>query len=279
MIKSKSFTQNLTSGIQQRLKKIFFNPFAKVNINWLTLKYLKHLPNNQKHYHYLFKSKTWFYNGQEYLYGIKEIFIDEIYKQSLPPECNILDCGAHIGLSVIYLSSICPSARIVAFEPDEKNFALLQKNMISHQLKTVVLKNEAVWTEDTELRFTSEGNMSSRIVSDNTGTITVKATRLKNYLNKHIHFLKLDIEGAEYPVIKDIASDLQNVNKMFIEYHGNFNQNNELLDILNIVENADFLFYIKEATPVYKHPFSIDGSRKQFDVQLNIFCFRADKRW
>ena len=41
--------------------------------------------------------------------------------------------------------------------------------------------------------------------------------------------MKLDIEGAEYKVLKDIADNLGNVNNMFIEYHGTFDQNNELI--------------------------------------------------
>ena len=69
------------------------------------------------------------------LHGVKEIFIEDVYYQQLPENAYILDCGAHIGLSVIYLKSICPSANIICFEPDNKNFELLQKNIASHNSK------------------------------------------------------------------------------------------------------------------------------------------------
>ena len=72
-----------------------------------------------------------------------------MYKQELPPKPFIIDCGANIGLSVIYLKNLYPDAEIVAFEPDEQNFQLLQKNIASFGFKNVEARKEAVWTENT----------------------------------------------------------------------------------------------------------------------------------
>lgn len=275
---SNSFYKNLFNGINQRSKHLLNNPYKKVNINWFSLKYLKHLPPDNIHSHQLLHHKTFFYGGPEYLHGLKEIFIDDIYNQQLPETAYILDCGAHIGLSVIYLKSICPSAHIVCFEPDAKNFELLQKNIASHQLKNIDAKNEAVWNENTSLHFIQEGNMGSKIGDDTSGnTVTVKATRLKDYISQNIDFLKLDIEGAEYNVLKDIANNLGYVSNMFIEYHGNFEQNSELLEIFEIISKAEFKFYIKEAAPVYDQPFLPKTTKGEYDVQLNIFCFKNKK--
>ena len=192
----------------------------------------------------------------EYLHGIHEIFIEEVYVQSLPENANIIDCGAHIGLSVIYLKQICPTANIIAFEPDKQNYGLLQKNIVSHKLTKIEAKEEAVWIENTNLNFIQDGNMASKIGSDESpNTASVKAARLRDYLEKKIDFLKLDIEGAEYDVLKDIQDKLSNVNNMFIEYHGTFDQNDELIDILKIIKDAGFKFYIKEAAVIFESPF------------------------
>ena len=96
----------------------------------------------------------------------------------------------------------------------------------------------------------------------------------KDFLSKKVDFLKLDIEGAEYKVLKDVAENLNNVDKMFIEYHGSFAQNNELLEILELISNAGFKFYIKEAAPVFEQPFLPKRHSGEYDVQLNMFCFR-----
>jgi len=274
---SKSFYKNLINGINGRLKKSFNNPYKEVNVNWFSLKYLKHVPADKIHSHNLLHHPTYFYGGSEYLHGLKEIFLEGVYKQQLPQNAYVIDCGAHIGLSVIYLKNICPTAHIICFEPDEKNFNLLQKNIFSHQLENVELKQEAVWDENTSLHFIQDGNMGSKIGETTTShSVTVKATRLKDYLNKNIDFLKMDIEGAEYKVLKDISDNLGNVKKMFIEYHGTFDQNNELIEIFEIILKSGFKFYIKEAASVFEQPFLPKQYSSEYDLQLNIFCFRND---
>lgn len=276
---SDNFLVNVWNGSMARIGKIFHNPYRKVNIGPVFLKYLKHIPPGKLHSHKLFGHETWFVSGQEYLYGIKEIFIEEIYKQTLPANAFILDCGANIGLSAIYLKKICPTATIIAFEPDVNNFDLLQKNIASHGLQDIELKNEAVWKEDAMISFESEGTMSSKIVFNQEAGASklTKAVRLKNYLNRKIDFLKIDIEGAEYQVLCDIGDHLNFVNNLFVEYHGMFGQIAELSELFDLFSKKGFRYYIKEATVVYETPFV----RKKknaiiYDIQLNIFCFRDE---
>jgi len=271
---SNSIYKNLLHGIRITIKKTFHNPYKKVNINLFNLNFFKILPPNKTHTHKLLHYKTFFQGGLEYLHGLKEIFVDGIYDQRFPENAIILDCGAHIGLSVIYLKSICPTAKIICFEPDATNFHDLKKNILSHNLKNIEARDEAVWIENTTLNFIQNGNMGSKIGESDSNSVKVKAVRLKDFLNEKIDFLKFDIEGAEYVVLKDISENLINVEKMFVEYHGTFNQNNELMEILNIISKAGFHFYIKEAFPVYERPFLYQKEIDSFDLQLNIFCFR-----
>jgi FkbM family methyltransferase len=168
-----------------------------------------------------------------------------------------------------------PQAEIVAFEPDNFNFQLLKKNIESYGFKNIELRKEAVWIENTRLNFLNNGSHSSRITddADKTGT-EIKAIRLKDILKENIDFLKLDIEGAEYKVILDIQDKLHLIKNIFIEYHGKFNQNKQLNEILNILTTNGFDYYIKEATNKHHTPFFRNPS-SDYDVQLNIFGFRT----
>lgn len=271
-----TIVKNVVNGVSLNLKKIINNKFNALHLGWLKRKYLKHLPPNKPSSTLFLSHQTYFQNGPEFLYAIKEIFIEEIYKQEFPLNCRILDCGSHIGISVLYYKKLCPSARVIAFEPDDQNYALLKNNVASHQLQNVICLNEAVWTEDTILQFIQDGNMGSKISSSeiSNNAINVRATRLKKYLNEPIEFLKIDIEGAEYKVLTDIKENLDSVKKIFLEYHGTFEQNNELLEMLEIVKKAGFKFYIKEAANVFLQPFFRAKMKTDYDVQLNIFCFR-----
>jgi FkbM family methyltransferase len=276
-MQSKSFSKNILQGIRSRLYKISHNPYRIVNVGVFRKIYYKHIHSGKVRVHRLFGKKLSFIRSTELLHGLQEIFIDEIYKQKLPAHPFIIDCGANIGLSVIYLKRLFPDAEVLAFEPDVQNFDLLQKNVLEFGFSDVVLKNEAVWIEDKMLRFSAKGSTESRIVEDNgNSSIDVKAVRLANILQRRIDFLKIDIEGAEYDVLIDIQDKLHFVNNFFLEYHGSFNQNVELTQMLSIITNQGFKYYIREAASVYETPFFRNSDiSSPFDIQLNIFCFRA----
>jgi len=277
MSESTGFLNNLCSGIRKRLNGNKKSKYREVNLGWARQKYLKHLSPGKIYSHQLFHCETKFYDGPEYFHGLKEIFIDEVYKQELPHNPLILDCGSHIGLSIIYLKKSFPSAKIIGFEPDQRNFALLQQNIAQHKLDKVELVNKAVWITNGPINFRSEGNMGSKIEKGNSDAQMIDAVRLKDYLNQKIDFLKMDIEGAEYEVLKDIASHLPFIENLFIEYHGSFTQQGELLEILDLLNRSGFNFYIKEASNVYEHPFLYRKMQDQryYDIQLNIFCVRV----
>jgi FkbM family methyltransferase len=267
----------LGKGISGRLGSFFNNPYRKVNLSWLAVKYYKHLSGGKIRSHKLLGHAFHFYSPQEFLHGAKELFIEDLYRQYLGPNPFIIDCGANMGLSIVYLKHNHPDAEIIAFEPDEVNYGLLSKNIDSFGYKNVTLRKEAVWKENTTLLFSNEGSMSSKITDEQSGvTREVRAIRLRDCIDRPVDFLKIDIEGAEYDVIKDVADRLSLVKNLFIEYHGIFQKENELNEILSIVSENGFKFYIKEAAPVYPHPFvreKIDPIIP-YDVQLNIFCFK-----
>ena len=273
-----SIIQNLKKDIQSKINLLFANKYGKLGLKWADVKKTRALGGTQVNSQPFLGSKIYFRNGQELMHGIDEIFLEEVYKIPLPQNAFIIDCGAHIGLSVIYLKTKFPNADIIAFEPDKTNFELLQKNVSSFKIDKVDLKNEAVWKENAILNFSSEGNMSSKINEETTtptnSTTSIKAVRLFDVIDKKVDFLKLDVEGAEYEILVDIESKLNQVSFMFIEYHGSFKDGNKLSHILQLLNTNSFKFYIKEANPVYLHPFSRSQSNSDYDVQLNIFCFK-----
>ena len=274
---SSQFLATLLQGIKNKIAGPRKSSFRSLSIGWLRLKYLKHLPEGKLYRQSLLEHLLFFTAPQELLHGLQEIFLDEIYKQELPENARILDCGANIGLSIIYLKRICPTARITAFEPDEMNFELLKKNLTSFKLQQVDIQKLAVWKENTTLQFSNSQGMASHIENKPSGgnTVSVNATRLRDWLEQPVDFLKLDIEGAEFEVLMDCDEKLENVQRLFIEYHGQFEQKQELTTLLQLVERSGFKYYIREATPVFRTPFSRPAMQEHpYQVQLNIFCFR-----
>jgi FkbM family methyltransferase len=269
-----NFISNISEGIGKRSKKIFHNRFSKVGFSWWKLRVLKNLSSRKQHTIDFLGKKISFVSRVEFLHSVDELFVEEIYRQKLRANPLIIDCGANIGLSIIYMKQLAPDARIIAFEPDKLNYQLLKQNVEHFGLSNVDARNEAIWIENTVLKFASQGSLMSRIdEKEKPDSIEVKATRLKELITEKVDFLKIDIEGAEYKVMADIDEKLHLVENLFLEYHGTFDQNGELREIFDILVRNGFKLYIKEAITKHPHPFERKAS-PDYDVQLNIFCFR-----
>lgn len=249
------------------------------DIGWLMEKILKHEGDQQVKFKTLPIGRVYYRRPYELLHTYRELFLREMYLFT----CNdaapvVLDCGSNIGLSVLYFKTIYPAARIWAFEPDRNNFELLQKNIAYHHLQNVIAEPKAVWIQDGSVSFSGNGSEASRIDESNekSGNNEVPCIRLNSVLQSfpHIHFLKMDIEGGEYKVITDCANELHRVQHLFLEYHGKTTETRHLAELLEIIDGQGFQAYIKNAADALAHPFTERQTATQFDVQLNIFCYK-----
>jgi FkbM family methyltransferase len=270
----------LVIGIRKRLDIIFYRPFSKFDISWFQEKLLKHA-NSGIEYSHLYKNryKIIFKDPKAFLYSVKELFVEEIYKFKAQDDTPyIIDCGSYIGTSILFFKTQYPNAKILAFEPDNSNFELLNNNIKNWDLKDIEIQNAAIWINNLGVNFIADGNMASKIdESNNTAhneNQKTKSVRLKDLLTEKIDFLKIDIEGAEYEVLVDCESKLSFVENLFIEYHGNYNEMYKLNKILNILIENNFKYYIKEAGVTFEHPFYDRENIYDFDTQLNIFAFK-----
>lgn len=212
-----------------------------------------------------------------FLAGRNEIFGKGIYEFNSDREDPlIIDCGANIGLSVIYFKQLYPKAKILAFEPDHQIYQALEANVASFELSHITLFQEAVWKEDGVVEFKIEGGFSGRVPKpeDKLNVVKVKARNLKNLLNQPVDFLKVDIEGAEYEVLKACNHSLQNVKNIFIEYHSHISEKQVLNEILSILTENGFRYHIHEA---YTHskPYIHRELMLGMDLQLNLYGYRV----
>ncbi|QXP61677.1 FkbM family methyltransferase [Olleya sp. HaHaR_3_96] len=213
-----------------------------------------------------------------FLHSFDEIFMEEVYKfESDKKSPLIIDCGSNVGLSILYFREKFPEAKIIGFEADNKIFNLLKNNISQfYNNDKIQIFEKAVWTKNTILTFFTEGSLAGSVnvdFSGNNATEKVQAVDFKKYLKEEIDFLKIDIEGAENELIFHIKEDLKNVKNLFLEYHGLIDKEQNLGDILNLLSDVGFEYYIRLAGETLKYPFCKETPKK-FNQQLNIFCFR-----
>jgi len=158
----------------------------------------------------------------------KEIFLEKIYDfKSSTDAPFIIDCGSHIGISVLYFKMIYPDSKIRAFEPNPNSFEMLRRNIAANKLKDVAIFNCAL-TDFEGIRFfyvpLRKGSLNGALnqISLPSEVIQVKTMKLSHVIRDFkIDFIKIDVEGEESNIIKELmaADILQNVNEFIIEYH------------------------------------------------------------
>lgn len=217
---------------------------------------------------HLFKSKTseataCFLNykvaGSDYAtlnFLFNEIFItNEYYLKPSEKELFIIDCGANIGMSVLYFKRLFPNSRILAFEPNPYAFELLSKNIKANNVSKVELYNVALYDKESEISFfikNNKGALDGSVNKERGGSKELKviAQKLSQYIINipEIDLIKIDVEGAEINIIEDLCASgtLQNVKEYLIEFHHNLPcSSTSLAAFLEIFEQHHFKYNIK----------------------------------
>ncbi|MBL7965022.1 MAG: FkbM family methyltransferase [Flavobacteriales bacterium] len=135
----------------------------------------------------------------------------------------IIDLGANIGLTVRYWSAGSPQAKIIAVEPDEENFSMLQAN--TSGMKDVHCIKAAIWPVHEQLHLNKAAKRSSsfHVEAVNTGgdvEVITMSDLFKKYNIDRVSLLKIDIEGAELELFSGPdLSWLERVDALAIELH------------------------------------------------------------
>ncbi len=214
-------------------------------------------------------------------YQVKEYFVDERMKfESKKANPVIIDCGANVGVSVLYFKQLFPNAIVEAFEPDPNIVSYLKKNLSSNKVEGIKLHEKAVWKDDKGIEFGVEGADGGSVFLQGKKTIHIETVRLKDVLAsyKEIDLLKIDIEGAEVEVIKDCNEELSKVNYLFIEYHSWISNKQELDVLLSILTKNGFRYYIHSIGAQAVKPYMEVDSYNGMDVQLDIYAVNTNKK-
>jgi FkbM family methyltransferase len=134
--------------------------------------------------------------------------------RSLGRPVNVLDLGANIGFFEIFTRDRLPIGRVVCFEPDPYNGAVLQQARAVNEADWEIVKACAS-NRDGTVQFNTGSKNLSRIGSD--GDITI-ATKDVFPLIADADLVKMNIEGSEWDVLRDPRLASTSVS-WIVEYH------------------------------------------------------------
>jgi FkbM family methyltransferase len=140
----------------------------------------------------------------------------------------IIDCGANIGLASLWFAAQFPNAIVVAIEPDDANFEMLQRNVKNRP--NIRSLHSAVWDQPAALEVVDPNAESWNVqvreaqpAPENTATASVRACTIpeiaKEVDGSELLIVKIDIEGAERFVFRSNMDWIATTPLLIIELH------------------------------------------------------------
>ena len=162
-------------------------------------------------------------------FRIKNIFKQHEYKiplAFLPKNpITVIDIGANVGLFALYMHMLAPVRIIHCFEPAPATVKLLRRNtdhlhnVRIHPFGLTDHQGTAVMTLDPN--NTGMNSICGTPDKENSVEINVydASAALDRYDLTKIDILKIDTEGSEIPILKSLASKLDSIGIVMLEYH------------------------------------------------------------
>jgi FkbM family methyltransferase len=254
----------LRGRLDRRQKaKVFFN-YARFSLRYLLIYRLLRCSIGQEKF-LGFTVKIFDYNL--FYLVFREIFVRQIYYfDSNKRNPLIYDCGANIGLATVFFKFLYPASIVHCFEPDPKTFKLLKENVAINKFCDVHLHNVALYSEkNTKDLFVSRDCSGAVAMSILPGifakpkVIKVQAVLLSDYVSKPVDFLKMDLEGAEKEVLREMEKSgvIKMVQEIVFEYHHQIpGLKAGLGDVIGILEENGFTYQMHASfVPLYRKNF------------------------
>jgi FkbM family methyltransferase len=139
----------------------------------------------------------------------------ELYERCVRPGDRVIDVGAHVGyFSLLFARLVGPQGCVRAFEPEPRNFELLERNIARNGYRNVRADRRALWRAKTEATLlVSEDNLGDHRLRPGEAVgeraLSVSAATLDECLagqDTPIDLLKIDVQGCE-PAVFDGAHE------------------------------------------------------------------------
>lgn len=240
------------------LRWIFIPLLKKLNFEFKW----KHDITKRPFYLKLFDHKGYWFYGK-----VREKDELKFFKELILHDSCVLEVGAHIGYLTQYFEDLIGSdGRVLAVEPTQSSLRYLKKNIRSNT--TVIEKAASSKKGQAEFFVEEFGGFTNSLVEEFTllvnklhvasqnvafSSIIVETDTLDNICSQNNfvpNFIKIDVEGAEYDVLKGASNTLKNVNALMVEVSRHKNDVFSLLADFGFkqidgVSNSNNYFFVK----------------------------------
>lgn len=210
-----------------------------------------------------------FIDAAIYFTGDYEPYLKKQYKQLINPSDYVLDIGANIGFHTMYFAELCgPEGLVFAFEPIQLNYAALLDNLSLNSFSQIRTVNAALGNENREIDIHIDPSATNpgayNLVTEGKKNTSITCFKGDHYLEsvavKKINFIKIDVEGYEYEVLKGLRQTiLRSRPSIIFEYDRNYQlkMNADAGLIFDFFNELNYVLYYVDGYGI-KKPFRYD---------------------
>jgi FkbM family methyltransferase len=182
-----------------------------------------------------------------------DIYFGSINKYSPKKGDIIIDLGAHIGSFSLLVASKIGDGKVYAIEASKDSFNLLKINIALNNYKNISAHHVAITDKNgmTEL-FHSKGNWGHSTVKKLSNSYeTVVSQTLSTFLQTNsiafCHFMKLNCEGGEFPILMSATTEtFKKFGSFLILYHCDLYEKYTEEELLSHLKSNGFICTIKK---------------------------------
>ncbi|MGY8913518.1 MAG: FkbM family methyltransferase [Flavobacteriales bacterium] len=174
----------------------------------------------------------------------------------LSPNDFVIDVGANIGYYTVLFSKLIGSrGKIIALEPDKKNFSILSLNVKLNQINNAELMCAAASDFNGEgMLYFSEWNFGDHRIypsqeqSSGNDIKLIKLDDLIKKIGKPPKLLKIDCQGAEIMILKGLTESLKSEMRpksLIIEFwpYGITQSGSEVREFLDLIPSSNYVLW------------------------------------
>ncbi|MGC1414514.1 MAG: FkbM family methyltransferase [Candidatus Acidiferrum sp.] len=206
---------------------------------------------------------------RSFVYGTWEPEFSRAVTSAAKQGMTVIDIGAHIGFhTLLFAKCVGPTGRVFSFEPLPENFDLLRKNVELNNLTQVRAFDKAVFSRAGEITISvpddqpNSGN-GSACLEKGVKQFRVNAVSLDAFCEEFSirpDILKMDVEGAEYEVLKGAERVIAQFRPMLlIELH-HFDGNVAAHPVPDLVSGWGYQIHWIDRWQLTSHIFATPGT-------------------
>jgi len=189
------------------------------------------------------------------IYHKREFFTTDYFKEICKENTVFVDIGGNIGYYAILESTLSPEGKVFAIEPVPQNYSLLKKNIELNNCHNVQIFNYSIgdMKGNSEMYIYDKCNWCSFVKDPNAtvvSTINVPMVTLDDFIKSYVdvspnfipNFIRMDVEGYEYNILKGASNTLNSISPMIIciEFHPHLMSEENTMECIEILKRSGF---------------------------------------